>query len=473
MAVPLRLPGYGSFDAARLARHHEQGADMTRRSTAVLVLVGVLALWTSGAMHPTLIEARERHALTASGDSLENAPPLLVFSTVALGGFRGLIADIMWLRASHLQEKGAYFELVQLADFITKLQPRFAEVWTYHAWNLTYNVSFVCPRPEDRWRWIQHGIRLLRDEGAIYNPNNSSMLLEIARIYQHKIGRAYDSSHLFYKIRLADEMQRILGPSMEEQLRALEQAPIQARLLRDHNLDADRMRRLTVRYGLLDWRSPDTVALYWADRAGEIATAHEQSYAGRTILHALNYIMRQGQVHYDPDTEIYGRAPNVNVIPGILRMLEEKAQRDRSPSDYALLKSVMATAILSLHQANDIYQAREVYKRLSALLAPTGQPVTTYKTVLVRQFMRTSDEIRPEALERSVAQCLFTRLFWHCAGVPRYAGGFESLARVLHAEYLGMPGPAAMPRASFEELEQRALTRARAELPAALAAKLR
>ena len=34
---------------------------------------------------------------------LENAPPVLAFTTKALGGFRGLIANALWIRATELQ----------------------------------------------------------------------------------------------------------------------------------------------------------------------------------------------------------------------------------------------------------------------------------------------------------------------------------------------------------------------------------
>ena len=37
---------------------------------------------------------------------LDNAPPMLAFTTVALGGFRGLIANYLWLRANQMQEQG-------------------------------------------------------------------------------------------------------------------------------------------------------------------------------------------------------------------------------------------------------------------------------------------------------------------------------------------------------------------------------
>src|SRR5258706_6423858 len=56
---------------------------------------------------------------------LENAPPVLAFTTVALGGFPGIIANALWIRANDLQDEGKYFEIVQLADLITKLEPTF------------------------------------------------------------------------------------------------------------------------------------------------------------------------------------------------------------------------------------------------------------------------------------------------------------------------------------------------------------
>src|SRR6266853_1021609 len=110
------------------------------------------------------------HLHQSRGEPLENSPPLVAFTTVALGGFRGIIADVLWLRATELQKDGKYFELVQLADWITKLEPRFAQVWAFHAWNMAYNVSVLFNDPPDRWRWVRQGIVLLRDEGLKYNP---------------------------------------------------------------------------------------------------------------------------------------------------------------------------------------------------------------------------------------------------------------------------------------------------------------
>ena len=96
---------------------------------------------------------------------LENAPPVLAFTTVALGGFRGLIANALWIRANDLQEEDKYFEMVQLADWITKLQPHFTTVWVHQAWNMAYNISIKFNDMNDRWLWVLRGIELLRDRG--------------------------------------------------------------------------------------------------------------------------------------------------------------------------------------------------------------------------------------------------------------------------------------------------------------------
>ena len=57
--------------------------------------------------------------------NIEGLPPMVAFTTVALGGFRGILADMLWLRTNGLQQQGKYFEMVQLASWITKLQPKF------------------------------------------------------------------------------------------------------------------------------------------------------------------------------------------------------------------------------------------------------------------------------------------------------------------------------------------------------------
>jgi hypothetical protein len=143
---------------------------------------------------------------------LDNAPPLVAFTTVALGGFRGLVADFLWLRSQRMQELGNYFETVQLASWITKLQPRFTAASAFLAWNMAYNVSVTFNRPQDRWRWVQRGIELIRDEALNYNPSDPELFQQLGWIYQHKLGKDLDDANRYYKTQMAWEMIRVFGP---------------------------------------------------------------------------------------------------------------------------------------------------------------------------------------------------------------------------------------------------------------------
>src|SRR4249919_3800948 len=107
---------------------------MSARFKKILLLVLAAGLLVgSSRVQRVLNRDRERLGLTRV-QPLENAPPVLAFTTVALGGFRGLISNMLWIRASELQDNDKFFEMSQLADWITKLEPHFSIVWTHQAW---------------------------------------------------------------------------------------------------------------------------------------------------------------------------------------------------------------------------------------------------------------------------------------------------------------------------------------------------
>src|SRR5437868_15507230 len=138
---------------------------------------------------------------------LENAPPMLAFTTVALGGFRGLIANALWIRATELEDEEKLFEMVLLADWITKLEPHYVQVWVVQSWNLASNISVKFKSPVDRWRWVKAGFELIRDEGLKYNPGEPLLYRELATDFGHKIGQNLDDANVYYKVQWAQEMQ--------------------------------------------------------------------------------------------------------------------------------------------------------------------------------------------------------------------------------------------------------------------------
>src|SRR5215475_9371602 len=179
---------------------------MSSKAKKVLLLaLAALLLISIGPIQRAMNRDRKTLGITRV-EPLKNAPPVLAFTTVALGGFRGLISNALWIRATDLQDDDKFFEMAQLADWITKLEPNFVQVWLVQAWNMAYNISVKFKDYPDRWRWVKRGFELLRDEGLQYNPNEVLIYRELGWIFQHKMGQNLDDASLHYKQMWANEM---------------------------------------------------------------------------------------------------------------------------------------------------------------------------------------------------------------------------------------------------------------------------
>src|SRR3954463_940236 len=189
-----------------------------RLKKVLLLLLAALLLAGVSQVQKGMNRDREKLGLTRV-EPLKNAPPVLAFTTVALGGFRGLISNALWMRASDLQEEDKFFEMAQLADWITKLEPHFVQVWLVQAWNMAYNISVKFKDYPDRWRWVEKGIELLRDDGLRYNPNETLLYRELAWFFQHKMGQNLDDAAVYYKQQWANEMAVVFAnqkPNLDE-----------------------------------------------------------------------------------------------------------------------------------------------------------------------------------------------------------------------------------------------------------------
>ncbi|MEL7473540.1 MAG: hypothetical protein AAGK04_09505, partial [Planctomycetota bacterium] len=130
---------------------------------------------------------------------------------IAMGAFRGLFVNILWIRANQLKEDGRYYEAMELSNAITKLTPRFPRVWAFHAWNMAYNISVTTQTADERWQWVRNGINLLRNEAVVHNPNDVLVHRELAWIFLHKVGGWADDANRHYKQQLAMEWEIVLG----------------------------------------------------------------------------------------------------------------------------------------------------------------------------------------------------------------------------------------------------------------------
>ena len=189
-------------------------SETTRGIKTATALLGCVALVACAAFLRQSIEQTETRRLlqqSAPGIGTLNLPPDIAFAQASLGTFRALATTVLWSRASRLQREGNYFESMRLADWITRLQPRFSRVWEFYATNMTYNISVVTRTPQERWLWVNSGIKLLRNRGIPLNPGKANLYSELSRFFFDKIGGTNDETHLYYKLRLAEEWHDLLG----------------------------------------------------------------------------------------------------------------------------------------------------------------------------------------------------------------------------------------------------------------------
>jgi len=336
--------------------------------SGMLVIVGIALLWLAGQHNPRLASMRTSPSPTSHFPPSTvhvSLPPVVSFATVVLGGFRGLVADLLWLRAADLQEAGRYFELVQLADWITMLEPQFSDVWTLHAWNMAYNISVMVPGDEDRWRWVQNAIRLIRDRGLRYNPNDSELYFELGALFLHKIGADIDSSAPYYKRQWAKQMMALFGESGRPDHAAIAADPAALARLQAYGLDPRQMRELDSHYGPLDWRVAETHALYWA-RLGTLAAApgSPSPACARMVCQSMAALFEHGRLTYSAAGDLFVTSPEFDLLPNVLATFEETVARASDSRPAGAYAGFLASAIKVLKFYHYNKEARELFTLL-------------------------------------------------------------------------------------------------------------
>lgn len=183
----------------------------------VAVLTLIASLVAAAFVSPLVNKERLERQIVLGDEIARSMPPHMAVLTVGLSVFRGVAVDFLWYRANTLKEEGKFFEANQLSQWITALQPKFVQVWVFHAWNMAYNISVATHTPDERWEWVNKGIILLREQGLVANPKSHTLIAYLNWMFYHKIGQFSDDMNWYYKARLALEWQEILGDAPDGQ----------------------------------------------------------------------------------------------------------------------------------------------------------------------------------------------------------------------------------------------------------------
>jgi hypothetical protein len=181
----------------------------SRLARLVFLLAAVGCLLGANRVGETTRALRAEHRLTIR-DEDKAVPPEYILTSAVLGGFRGVFITSLWMRAQNMKLEGQFWEMVQIYNIITKLQPNIASAWAFAAWDLAWNVSAEVNDREERVFWVYRGIQLLRDQGIRKNPRVPELMYELAWIYYFKIGGEMDDAYPGYRRRLADRVDSVM-----------------------------------------------------------------------------------------------------------------------------------------------------------------------------------------------------------------------------------------------------------------------
>lgn len=354
-----------------------------RLKKSLLLLLAAALLTGVSQVQRSLNRDREKLGLTRV-EPLKNAPPVLAFTTVALGGFRGLISNMLWIRASDLQDEDKFFEMQQLADWITKLEPHYVQVWLVQAWNMAYNISVKFKETEfgqypDRWRWVRAGIVLLRDEGLHYNRYEPLIYRELAWFFQHKMGANLDDAHNYYKMKWYLEMAEVFPgarPNFDELIQpqttnALHRLNL---LTNDYKMAPVFLKAVDERYGPLEWRLPEAHAIYWAARGLEMAKLNERKVdpeelikLRRAIYQSMQLAFHRGKVIPLVGVNGIDLGPNLDIIPKVSAAYEQAMEEDVPNREHIKTghRNFIKDAVYFLFTHNRMRDAAQWYRYLS------------------------------------------------------------------------------------------------------------
>jgi hypothetical protein len=403
----------------------------------ILLLLAVALLFGAGQVQKALNHDRDALGLTR-GAVLENAPPVLAFTTVALGGFRGLISNLLWMRANDLQQDDKFFEAAQLADWITKLEPTYPTVWIFQGWNMSYNISVKFKDFSDRWRWVQRGIELMRDDGLRYNPNSVDIYRELAWQFQHKMGANLDDANMYYKSQWALEMKPFFGPNgtnFDLLLNPLDaSAATNANVLREkYRIDPVFAKSVDDQYGPFDWRLPEAHAIYWGAKGLDAAAknpgkvnAEDLIKLRRIVYQSMLQAFHHGRIIPDPVNKTYSLGPNLDLTANVNKayetlMAEDAGMRDNIAKAH---RNFLRDAVYFLYVNNRMAEANKWFKYLGEKYPEKpiidGQPDSLPKNLTLDQYAVAvvQIDIGETSQDRvtSAVQGLLTRAYIELAG---------------------------------------------------------
>jgi|GEM_PF-1612614 len=163
-----------------------------------LLMVGILLMLIP--LQESIHKARphlfdpDRKTRRVSAISIGPTPAVIA----ALGGFRTLAADLLWLKAEHVWHGGSWWAMLPILDAVTQLDPHFILAWQVYGWHSAYNLHAESETIVDKRYWLDYGVKAL-ERAVEANPDNWEMIFELGWTLYDRAHKPWRAAEYFYR----------------------------------------------------------------------------------------------------------------------------------------------------------------------------------------------------------------------------------------------------------------------------------
>lgn len=130
----------------------------------------------------------------------------------ALGGFRGLAANFVWISVTTAWENQQWTRVRTLTELAVLLQPRVLFFWENGAWHLAWNASVAAEnynapdktpgqRARESRQWIEAG-RVMLERGIRAIPEKPQLYMRMGELHQQRL-EDYATAAQYYRLAAA------------------------------------------------------------------------------------------------------------------------------------------------------------------------------------------------------------------------------------------------------------------------------
>ena len=159
-----------------------------RRDQVVCVAIAVILLAGIFFIQSPL---RTRRSKLVTNHNKSVGDLIMTFPRLTLGGFRGILAMVLWENAENDKNNHDWVPLETDYNAIAALEPYFGSAYIFNAWNQSYNLSAQFHDMNTKYKWVLDGLIYLY-KGEKYVPDNANMIMNEANDFFLKLGTSFE-----------------------------------------------------------------------------------------------------------------------------------------------------------------------------------------------------------------------------------------------------------------------------------------